>query len=304
VPLCDKISAAVAARLHAEQACGLHHGHRADIMAFAMGFLEKVSIFCFAASYGVALALELAHLLSPRPVLRYLGVGFGVAGLLAQLIYLLVQPLSLASPSGSLLFLTLILVVFYIYGTVHHHRLAWGLFVLPLILGLIGLAVMLRDVSRDAEGRWTHLWGLAHGVFLLLAAVGVCVGFLASVMYLVQLRRLRAKAPPGQGMKLMSLERLEDMNRRAILWSFPLLTAGLLIGVALQIQRGDFGEGWDSAKILSGVGLWIVFAILLYLRYGAPARGRQVALLTMLAFAVLIFVLVSPIHPFLQGGAP
>jgi len=83
-------------------------------MADVMALLEKVSIFCFAASYGVALALELAHLFSPRPVLRYAGLGFGAAGLLAQLIY--VRQLSLASPTGSLLFLALILVIFYLYG--------------------------------------------------------------------------------------------------------------------------------------------------------------------------------------------
>jgi ABC-type transport system involved in cytochrome c biogenesis permease subunit len=271
-----------------------------------MALLEKVSIFCFAASYGVALALELAHLFSPRPVLRYVGLGFGAAGLLAQLIYLLVQPLSLASPAGSLLFLALILVIFYMYGTLHHHRLAWGLFVLPLILGLIGLAVVQQhpNVTGDSEDRWTRVWGIAHGVLVLLAAVGVCVGFIASVMYLVKLQRLRAKAPPGQGMKLMSLERLEAMNRRAILWSFPLLTAGLLVGVALQVQQDTFLKDWGSAKILSSLGLWFVFAILLYLRYGIHVRGRQVALLTMVAFAVLICMLVSSAHPFLPGGTP
>jgi ABC-type transport system involved in cytochrome c biogenesis permease subunit len=139
---------------------------------------------------------------------------------------------------------------------------------------------------------------------VLLAAVGLSVGFIASVMYLVQLQRLRAKLPPGQGMKLLNLERLEVMNRRAILWAFPFLTVGLLVGVALQMQRDDFGESWTSLKILSSLGLWVVFAILLYLRYGAHIRGRQAALLTMFAFAVLIFVLVSPVHPFVQGGAP
>ncbi len=122
--------------------------------------LDKISIFCFAGSYGAALVLELAHLLSPRPVLRYLGLGFGVAGLVAQLGYLLVQPVSLAAPAGSLLFLALILVVFYLYGTVHHDRLAWGLFVLPLILGLIGLAVLLQEpnLSSDSAANWTRFF--------------------------------------------------------------------------------------------------------------------------------------------------
>jgi ABC-type transport system involved in cytochrome c biogenesis permease subunit len=271
-----------------------------------MAPLANISIFCFAASYGVALVLDGVHLLSPRPVLRYVGLGFGLAGLLAQVGYMVAQRLPLASPAGSILFLALILVVFYLYGTVHHHRLAWGLFVLPLILGLVGLAFLLHQPAAiyDSETPWTRIWGVTHGVLVLLAAVGVCVGFIASVMYLLQLRRLRAKLPPGQGVKLLSLERLEVMNRRAILWAFPLLTAGLLVGVALQVENGDFGRGWDSPKILSGLGLWAVFAILLYLRYGVHARGRQVALLTMLAFVVLICALVAPPHPFLPGVGP
>src|ERR1043166_2094137 len=228
-----------------------------------MGFFEKVELFCFAASYTVALGLELVHLFSPRPILRYVGLGFGLAGLLAQLIYLGVQPVSLFSPTGSLLSLALILTVFYIYGTVHHSRLAWGLFVLPLILALIGLAFVLRgDAGSAATDRdWTRIWGVTHGILVLLAAVGVCVGFIASLMYLVQLRRLQAKVAPGQGMKLLSLERLQAVNRRGILWAFPLLTAGLLVGIARQVELGTFGAGWDSPRIPSSLSLLGLFSL-------------------------------------------
>lgn len=265
---------------------------------------ERITIFCFAASYGVALAFELWHLLRPRPILRVVGIGFGAAGLLAQLGYLFSRPWALVAPGWSLLFLALILAVFYLYGSIHHQRIAWGLFVLPLMLGLIGLAVVSEapEVARDSETWWARFWGWTHGLLLLLAGVGVCVGFLASTMYLVQLYRLRAKLPPGQGMKLLSLERLEAMNRRAVLWAFPLLTAGLLVGMALQVQHGEFLAGWDSPKIVSGLGLWLVFAILLFLRYGAHARGQRVAVWTIVAFVVLLAALVSPVHPFVQGA--
>ena len=109
---------------------------------------------------------------------------------------------------------------------------------------------------------------------------------------------------PGQGVRLLSLERLEEMHRRAILLAFPLLTAGLLVGVALQLHHGLAWTGWDDPKILSGVGLWVVFAILLYLRYWSYARGRQVALLTMVAFALLLATLAAPVHPAAQGVGP
>jgi ABC-type uncharacterized transport system permease subunit len=186
---------------------------------------------------------------------------------------------------------------------IHHYRIPWALFVLPIVLGLIGLAVMLRMPSDEPASGWQSFWGIAHGTLLILAGVGVSIGFIASVMYLVQLRRLKAKLPPGQGLSLMSLERLELMNRRAILASFPLLTAGLLAGFALQARDGVMADGWLSPKILSVVGLWIVFAILLVLRYAIHARGRQMAIWTMVAFAILLVALIFP-HSFAQGGGP
>jgi ABC-type uncharacterized transport system permease subunit len=122
-------------------------------------------------------------------------------------------------------------------------------------------------------------------------------------MYLVQVRRLRAKTPPGHGIKLLSLERLEAMNRRAIVLSFPLLTAGLLVGLALMLQQGDSLGELNRLKILSTVILWVVFAILLYLRYGAHARGKRVAFMTIVAFGLLLFTLVSA-HQFGPEGIP
>ena len=268
-----------------------------------MPLLEKVTVFCFAASYAVAFGLDLWRLAQPRLILRLASLGFGAAGLIAHLIYLVMQAPPLASANGSQLFLAFVLAVFWFYGTCHHHRVAWGLFVLPLVLVLIGLSQLDSTRPPGEEHFWASMsgprfWGMTHGILVLLAAVGVCVGFLASTMYFVQIYRLRSKTMPNQGMKLLNLERLELMNRRAILWSFPLLTLGLLVGLGIQLQHGDWSsEGWQSPKVLSAIGLWMVFAILMYLRYAAHARARQVAFLTIVAFAVLLIAL-GTAHPF------
>jgi ABC-type transport system involved in cytochrome c biogenesis permease subunit len=267
--------------------------------------LDRVTVFCFAASYAMALALEIWRLARPRLILRVLSNAFGAAGLLAHLIYLVMQAPPLVSSNGSLLFLAFVLGIFWFYGSLHHQRVAWGVFVLPLVLGLIGLSQFLPTRTASDEPMWepSKLMPWAHGVLLLLASVGICVGFLASVMYFVQAYRLRSKALPGQGLKLMSLERLEEMNRRAILWAFPLLTIGLIVGLGIQLQQGEFLKGWMSPKILSTMGLWLVFAILLFLRYGAHVRGKKVALMTIIAFAVLLVALVTA-HPFSGEVSP
>lgn len=277
--------------------------------------IEKITIFCFGASYAVALALELVLLFWPRRLPRLLRTVAASAGIVAHTLFLAVQRPPLASQFGSLLFLAWILAVFYLYGSVHHGKLAWGIFVLPLVLGLIVLATVFAPASAsgpapDLHGfqyvrgmldlDWGKFWTGLHGVLLLLAAVGVCVGFVASVMYLVQARRLRVKALPGEGLRMLSLERLEEMNRRAINLAFPLLTAGVLVGAALMAQYP--WRGLSDPKVLGAVFLWLLFVLLLFLRYGAHLSGRRLAFLTILAFTLLLITLASPAHRFLPGG--
>jgi ABC-type transport system involved in cytochrome c biogenesis permease subunit len=274
--------------------------------------LEGISRFCFGASYAVALGAEAVRLARPRPVLRIAGTAFGAAGLLAHTLYLAVQRPTLQSQYGSLLLLAWVLAVFYLYGSLHHRRLAWGVFVLPLVLGLVVLAGRfaprpgstpppLDDALAGLAGE--RFWGTIHGGLLLLAAVGVSVGFLASVMYLLQARRLRTKAAPNHGIKLLSLERLEEMNRRAVNLAFPLLTVGLLVGAALMAQSGFSARAWTAGKVIGTAGLWLLFVVLLFLRYGLHSRGRHLALGTITAFAVLIVTLVAS-HPTVVEGLP
>src|SRR4051812_5291189 len=68
-------------------------------------FIERITVLCFAASYAVAFALELWHLFRPRPILRFISLGFGIAGLFAHTVYLAVQQPPIGSPTGSLFFL-------------------------------------------------------------------------------------------------------------------------------------------------------------------------------------------------------
>jgi ABC-type uncharacterized transport system permease subunit len=268
--------------------------------------LDHVTIVCFLASYAAALGLELLFQFRPREVVRWLALAFGAAGLTAQTIFLTVQQPPLIRQFGWMLFLAWILAVFYLIGSVHHRRLSWGLFVLPLVLGLVVLGAAFGHPTGNDNPSGDNLlaipdaWGLVHGWLLLLAAVGLCVGFLASLMYLVQARRLRTKTLPGQGLRLWSLERLEAMNRRAIVLAFPLMTAGMLLGLFLMLRKNL--DGWTDPRLLASGVLWLTFALLLYLRYGYHLRGRPVALLTILTFALLVCSIALPHWMVLGGG--
>jgi ABC-type transport system involved in cytochrome c biogenesis permease subunit len=255
--------------------------------------MDRVTVFCFMASYGLALVLELLHLWLGKAVVRALALVAAAAGLVAQTIYLYSHQPPLILQFGWMLFVAWILAVFYLSGSIHYRRLSWGVFVLPLILGLLGIGLLFGAPGPDERGLLAkplhphQLWGPVHALLILLATVGLCVAFLASMMYLFQAHRLRTKAPPGQGLRLLSLERLEAMNRRAVFLSFPLLTAGMIAGVVL-IARGSESVGWADPRVLGTFALWGVFALLLVLRFGHHLRGRQVAMMTIAAFVMLL----------------
>ena len=268
--------------------------------------LQGVTRFCFGASYAVALVLELVQLLRPRPGVRAVGLVFGTAGLIAHTVFLIVHRPTVSAPYGSLLLLAWVVAVFYLYGALHHRHLAWAVFVLPIALILIGLSEAFPTAGPEPVRRWftgETFWGALHGGFIVLALIGVCVGCAASVMYLVQARRLKAKTAPGGGFRLLSLERLAQMNRRAITWAFPLLTAGLLVGVIRLAQYEGPSPGWTSPRVLTTGGLWLVFLVLLYLRYFAHTSNRRLAIVTIAAFGLMLVTLATA-HPVVTEGPP
>ncbi len=288
--------------------------------------IQNIHHYCIGLSYLCAFLLETARLLWPAKGWRITGLGFGAAGLFAHTAYLLVQQPSPAVPYGSVLMLAWVLAIFYFYGTVHFANVdrsakwsdafrqarpgaAWAVFVLPVVIGLVALSRVLLTAAPDHAAfnfaGWAsgdRFWGAIHGLLILFASGGVSVGFLASMMYLIQARRLRRKVAPATVVPLLSLERLETMNRRAINIAFPMLTAGLLVGTLLIPHGPSLSDNWLSVKVLSTTGLWLVFLVLLYLRYGAHVPARRLALFSVVAFSLLLVALVAS-HPFALGDA-
>lgn len=269
--------------------------------------LQGVSHTCFGLSYLLAFTLEVARTRWPQARLRTIGLACGAVGLLTHSAYLAIHHPSLAAPYGSLLLLAWVLAVFYFYGSLHHTKQAWGVFVLPVVIGLVGLSLALvtfggaSAVDFPAGLVGEKFWGAVHGVLLLLAAVGLSVAFLGSVMYLVQARRLRTKANPLGGLKMLNLERLEAMNRRAVNAAFPLLAAGVLLGMLMLTHEPPEALLTPSLKVLGSYGLILVVAMLVYMRYAAHVSGRRLAVWSILAFGLLVVVLMAS-HPFVEGG--
>lgn len=260
--------------------------------------LDGINLLCFTASYGVALALEITRLLFRSGVRGAVMLGFAAAGLLAHTLYLTHRALAnggetpLSSAYDWYLVAAWTLAAAYLYLTIHHPRAAIGLFVLPLVLTLIGVAFFLADTTTVADTQATYYWGLLHGVFLLLGTVTVAVGFVAGVMYLIQSYRLKHKLQPRRGLELPSLEWLERVNGRAIIYSLLLLSVGVMSGVVLNLvthRRQAQAVPWTDPIVIASLAtmFWLIAATLFNVFYRPARQGRKVAYLTVASFLLL-----------------
>ena len=74
-----------------------------------------------------------------------------------------------------------------------------------------------------------------------------------------------------------------------LLFGFPCMTIGLVIGAAL-VQETPLGAAYFlDPKVIASFAMWSVYVLLLYLRHSTGLRGRKAAYLS---GAVLVSLLV------------
>jgi ABC-type uncharacterized transport system permease subunit len=279
-----------------------------EAAAGASVVLDRLSVLCFAGTYALALLAELARLIVRSTVRWYVTAGLMVLAWLVQTAFLVnlafKSPLVLVTtPFESVMVLSWIVALIGLYLMVRSPKpVAVGIFVLPVVLGLISAGWFAPRESDWLDwGGTVAFWGTVHGIFLLGGAVFTCVAFFAGLMYLVQMRRLKSKRASRWGLAVPNLEQSERINRGAITVAFPLLTFGLLIGVILSYVAQADGNAlpmahalrWTDPKVLSALWMWLIFAVLLHARFRPAMRGKSVMVLTIVAFAFLVFTWVG-----------
>jgi len=154
-------------------------------------------------------------------------------------------------------------------------------------------------------------WLVAHIVALMVAYVALGFSLLASVLYLVEERRLKSKLKPGAARSWMPfdwlppLDTLERIAHATLEFGFPCMTVGLIIGAVL-VQETSVGAAYFlDPKVIASFFSWIVYVLLLLVRRSAGLRGRKAAYLSGAVFVVMLAVLAanvfSRVHRF---GAP
>ena len=264
--------------------------------------LAHVGLVCFFSCYALALALEISRLYFRMSVRLIVIVALAGCGLLLHAAFLYHQAAAelATGPIWSSwrdwnLLAAWALAAVYLALAASRPQASAGLFLLPIILALIALAYALRNLKPVPRDQAVLLWGLIHGVLLMLGAAAVSLGFVAGLLYLVQSNRLKNKLPPRPGFKLPALEWLQRVNKHCLLFSSGCLALGLVAGVALNLVKHT-GAGplvpWSDPVIVTSSGLlaWLLAAMVFEFTYKPAQQGRKVAYLTMASFVFLAIV--------------
>ncbi|MHB8420145.1 MAG: cytochrome c biogenesis protein CcsA [Myxococcales bacterium] len=159
-----------------------------------------------------------------------------------------------------------------------------GAFVLPLVL-LVALPALAMPTPDSPLPR-----ALGAGLLpfhILTAFLGYAlfaVAFGVESCYLVQEREMKGRARLSQlWAKLPSLEVLDGLGSRLVLWGFALFSFAIVTGAL--VAKGAWGSVWSwEPKEALAFGTWLIFAGLIQARQILGWRGRRAAVLTLIGF--------------------
>jgi ABC-type uncharacterized transport system permease subunit len=181
-----------------------------------------------------------------------------------------------------------------VYGTV-----SFGIFALPASFLLVFVPSL--GVTRYAfPSNGVRVgWLVVHIAFLLAAYACLAFSMVASFLYLVQERRIKSQfafaAPSKQNSWWMPfdwlppLDTLERIAHVTLLFGFPCMTFGLLVG-SLLAQESVGPAYFFDPKVLLSFGMWFLYVILLFIRRSAGLRGRKAAYLSSGVFVFMLIV--------------
>jgi len=200
-----------------------------------------------------------------------------------------------------------IVLIFGIIDAKYKYRVI-GAFVMPFaLLGMTWAQLYLPADINPLMPALQSNWLTYHVItcFLGYAAFAVACG--VSIMYLIKVKSEEKGTDAAGG--LLSVfpptKVLDDLNYKAIMVGFPLLTLGIITGAAWANYAWGTYWSWDPKETWSLI-VWFIYAAFLHARFTKGWVGRRAAWLSIIGFAATIFcylgvnLLLSGLHSY--GG--
>ncbi|MFC4912107.1 c-type cytochrome biogenesis protein CcsB [Actinomadura gamaensis] len=166
-----------------------------------------------------------------------------------------------------------------------------GAFVMFAAVIALGVAnIWLYDSVGPVTPALNSYWIAIHVTAAIIATGSFTVAGAATILYLLRSRQ-EARGPIAEDSvwsRVPGVDALDRLSLRVTTFAFPIWTAAIVMGAIWADQAWGRYWGWDPKETWSFV-TWIVYAAYLHARATAGWKGRKAALLSLLAFACLIF---------------
>jgi len=203
----------------------------------------------------------------------------------------------------SVVFFSWTIVLIYALLDLKYKYRVIGAFVMPF--ALLGMSWAQLGMNSGIEPLVPALqsnWLTYHVItcFLGYAAFAVACG--VSIMYLIKANHDESGQTAGESSVMgifPPIRVLDDLNYRAIMIGFPLLTLGIITGAAWANYAWGTYWSWDPKETWSLI-VWFVYAAFLHARFTRGWVGKRAAWLSIIGFAATIFCYLG-VNLFLSG---
>lgn len=200
----------------------------------------------------------------------------------------------------SLTFFSWLVALLYVVILLKYKQKALGAFVTPFVLFLLITASFLPKEIIPLPPVLESYWLPVHVALAFLGNAFFAVAFFLGIMYVIQERYLKSRKLRGLYFVLPSLDMIDELNYKCLQYGFALLTIVIITGaIWSEHALGSFWL-WRPRQIWSLI-TWFLYAALLHGRITSGWRGKKAAILSGVAFIVLLgsFILINLV----AGGA-
>jgi cytochrome c-type biogenesis protein CcsB len=167
---------------------------------------------------------------------------------------------------------------------------ALGVWITGMVVLTLGLAVTVLYTPAGALVPVLNTYWLIIHVAAAITAGGIfTVAFVATVLYRVKLRAVRA----GRGSRryaghLPSSDALNRVVHAAVLFAFPIWTFAVIAGAIWAENAWGRYWGWDPKETWAFI-TWVMYAAYLHAEATAGWRGAKASWFSLLGYAAFIF---------------
>jgi ABC-type transport system involved in cytochrome c biogenesis permease subunit len=193
--------------------------------------------------------------------------------------------------AGIFQLLTGALALGYLLIFLKYKKASLALFILPVIVLIGAFTYSLKNIAvlhNESKSFWLYI----HLPFTILGSAFFMIAAIVGLMYVIQDRQLKKKSFGMVFHRFPPVNVLNQLNTTALAVGFSFFTIGLIAGVVWGLIEWS-GTLIFTPKLIFAVITWVIFGIILVIKYTKGLSPVNTAIWSVLGFLSIIITYVS-----------